>query len=500
MNVALHLQQHASLSPDRLAIQEPSGGSVTFGALQERVAGFASALSQRGIGPGDRLLVLVPIGIPLYVALIGTFRAGATAVLVDPSMPRQTLRALMQRTGIAGLIGSPKAHLLRLRDPEFRGLRLYLSSGFTLLPHRSIDGFRAPAQPPVEGGAHPALITFTSGTTGLPKAMGRTHGFLEAQHHVLAEHMGMSPDDIDLPTLPVFLLNSLAAGATCILPDADLTQVARVDPARVVRQMREWKVSSTSGSPAFFEPIARYLEAQDQALPDLRKAFIGGGRVRPELLRLLERRAPSARIEVVYGSTECEPIATLNCAESLDLMRSGERAGRGACVGQPVPGLKLALWSPQSTEETDCGEVVVTGAHVNKGYLDNPEAEAECKVSLDGEIWHRTGDVATRDEDGRLWLQGRVGQAVNGRYPFPVEAAAESAPFIRRAALVSCGDLPTLAVELSDTPPEGALEALERELDVHIRSVDEIPVDARHNTKIDRLALIQKLTEDAERR
>jgi acyl-coenzyme A synthetase/AMP-(fatty) acid ligase len=376
---------------------------------------------------------------------------------------------------------------------------LYLSSGFTLLPHRSINHFRAPAQPPVQDSYHPALITFTSGSTGLPKAMGRTHAFLEAQHHVLADHMGMGPNDIDLPTLPVFLLNSLAAGATCVLPDADLTQVASVDPARVVRQMRDWKVSSTSGSPAFFEPVAEYLEAQDQVLPYLRKVFIGGGRVRPKLLRILGKRAPAARIEVVYGSTECEPIATLDCAESLALMLSGERAGRGACVGRPVPGLKLALWTPESTEETDCGEVVVTGAHVNKGYLENPEAEAECKVSLNGEIWHRTGDVATRDEGGRLWLQGRVGQAVNGRYPFPVEAAAESTPFIHRAALVAFEDRATLAVELSATPPQGALEALEQQLNVHIRSVDRIPVDARHNTKIDRLALMQKLTDDAKR-
>jgi acyl-CoA synthetase (AMP-forming)/AMP-acid ligase II len=273
----------------------------------------------------------------------------------------------------------------------------------------------------------------------------------------------MGPNDIDLPTLPVFLLNSLAAGATCVLPDADLTQVASVDPARVVRQMRDWKVSSTSGSPAFFEPVAEYLEAQDQVLPYLRKVFIGGGRVRPKLLRILGKRAPAARIEVVYGSTACEPIATLACAESLALMLSGERAGRGACVGRPVPGLKLALWTPESTEETDCGEVVVTGAHVNKGYLENPEAEAECKVSLNGEIWHRTGDVATR------------------------------------AALVAFEDRATLAVELSATPPQGALEALEQQLNVHIRSVDRIPVDARHNTKIDRLALMQKLTDDAKR-
>jgi len=303
----------------------------------------------------------------------------------------------------------------------------------------------------------------------------------------------MSPADIDLPTLPVFLLNSLAAGASCILPDADLTQVASVEPAKVVAQMIDWEVSSTSGSPAFFEPIAQHLAEHNIELPALKKAFIGGGRVRPEILEKLNKHAPNAQIEVVYGSTECEPIATLNCSKELELLQSGERDGRGACVGRPVPGLKLAIWAPDATKETQIGEVVVTGAHVNKGYLDNPEAEAECKVAIDGEVWHRTGDVAKRDEDGRLWLQGRVGQDVDGQYPFPIEAAAESQDGVRRAALVSFQGKPTLAVEIQGPNAEGLTSQLASRLALNVRVVDQIPVDARHNTKVDRNALVAKL-------
>ena len=162
-------------------------------------------------------------------------------------------------------------------------------------------------------------------------------------------------------------------------------------------------------------------------------------------------------------------------------------------MGRPVPGLKLAIWAPDSTRETELGEVVVTGAHVNKGYLDNPEAEAECKVSIDGEVWHRTGDVAKRDQDGRLWLQGRVGQDVDGQYPFPIEAAAESHDAVRRAALVSFQGEATLAVELQAPNAEGLTRQMASRFALNVRIVDQIPVDARHNTKVDRTALIAKL-------
>jgi acyl-CoA synthetase (AMP-forming)/AMP-acid ligase II len=491
-NVVRHLVRLARSQPDQLAVVEPHGDRITFGELDDRTARFAGGLRAMGVPGGARLLVLAPMGIPLYIALLGVFRAGCTAVLVDPSADRALLRRTLARLDLTGFIGSPKAQLLRLLLPELRGLRWYVSTGFVPLPHRSfarVDG--DPFGPePVEV---PALVTFTTGTSGRPRAMARRHAFLDAQRVALTEHMGLGSDDVDLATLPVFLLNSLSAGATCVLADADLSRVGSADPERIATQLREWEVTTTSGSPSFFAPLARTLQARGEQLPHLRKLFVGGGRVPSRLLEQLGAVAPQADVVVHYGSTEADPIASIEAAELLAM--GGDGAGRGSCVGVPSAGLRLELWAPGGTRAVDPdepGEVVVAGDHVNRSYLEDPEADARYKVHHDGLVWHRTGDVARRDAAGRLWLLGRVGEAIDGRWPLVVEAVAESLPWVRRAGLGERDAEAVLVVELFDRP-EGWQEQLRERCGVDRVLERAVPTDHRHNAKVDRVALARLL-------
>lgn len=465
------LQRWARDAPDRAALIEPSGRQITFGQLRRRVGRLAGALRSRGLAPGDHVVLLIPMGIPLYEALLALFWGGSTAVLVDPSAGVQRMGQALDRIGVQGLIGTPKAHLLRAVVPALRGGKLYAADGWVPGTDRldRLDADEVPRTDPPDG--EPALVTFTTGTTGAPKAIGRSHAFLMAQHRVLAGHMGLGSDDVDLPTLPVFLLNSLGAGATCVLPDADLRDVASVDPARVLRQIRERGVTSSSGSPAFYQPLVDALVASGERVEGVRKLFLGGARVPPTLLEGLADRFPNARTEVVYGSTEAEPIATIDAREAL--------ACDGACVGRPVPGISLRLVD---------GEVQVAGDHVNTAYYRDPSSDAAQKVRADGRIWHRTGDVAELDAQGRLWLLGRVGEDVAGRWPFPTESAAERIPGVTRAALVALDGVPVLAFSGTASPAEvGAA------LDLRAVHVAEIPVDPRHRAKVDRTALLRLL-------
>lgn len=490
-NVVHRLVELAQRQPDRLAVAEPGGDRVSFGELDRRTATFAGGLRERGAPAGARILVLAPMGIPLYVALLGVFRAGCTAVLVDPSARRDLLRKTLGSLDLYGFVGSPKAQLLRFAIPELRGLRSYVSTGFVPLPHRRLGSVAgspmAPEDPDV-----PALVTFTTGTSGRPRAMARTHAFLDAQREALSHHMGMGPDDVDLATLPVFLLNSLACGSSCVLADADLARPASADPERIAAQMKAWKVTITSGSPAFFAPLARHLAERGETLPGLRKLVVGGGRVPSRLLEQLVLAAPNAKLMVTYGSTEAEPMAVMEGREILAL--GGDGAGRGSCVGSPVQGIGLELWRPGTTElavDGEPGEIVVTGRHVNRSYFENPEADAIYKVPRGGDIWHRTGDVARRDERGRLWLLGRVGEDCGGHWPLVVEAVAESLPWVRRAGMGCLDGAPVLLVErLEEGTPEAWREALVERTGVRdVRPCDHVPVDPRHNAKVDRRAL-----------
>ena len=473
---------------DDWAIIDASGARVTFSALRAEVAELAGGLREAGIKPGDRVVLLVPMSIDLYRTLLALFYLGATATLVDPAADVQSI---LSRYPVDAFIGVPKAHLLRLKFAALRGLKLYVSTGFTPLPHRRLSRLRG-AVGPVGPDTHPALLTFTSGTTGLPKAIARSHAFLRSQHRVLAQHMRFGPGDVDMPTLPVFLLHSLASGATCVIADADLSRVGSIDARPVVRQLMEHGVTSMSGSPALFRQLVDHLRASGTTLPALRHIYTGGARVPAGLVDDLASAIPHASIDVVYGSTEAEPIAVLDAKENREALI--QTAARGALVGRPVEAIALRVVPQQPGDRF--GELWVSGPHVNGHYLDNPAAEAEHKVYEDGCIWHRTGDVGCIDAEGQLWLVGRVGESIEGLWPLSVEGVAESLPWVVKAALVAHRGVATLAVELARDAPSSWADDLQALTEAEPVQVGAIPTDKRHNAKVDRIALAAMLSGD----
>ncbi len=487
------LEHWAREAGDRLALLEPGGRQHSFASLHDRVRRLAAALRQQGLAPGHRIVLLLPMGIDLYEVLLAVFHAGATAVLVDPQAGLTHMSDCLSRIGVHGLIGVPKAHLLRLRVSALRGGVIYASTGLTFpLANRlhKLSAEPCPRFSPPQG--EPALVTFTTGTSGMPKAIGRTHAFLLAQHNVLKTHMHLAAGDIDLPTLPVFLLNSLAAGATCILPDGDLRDVSKLDPGRVAAQIFSHNITTISGSPAFFEPIVAHLLDRQTSAPTVKKVFVGGARVRSQLLQQMVQALPNARIEVLYGSTEAEPMASVDAQTVLTETQAREEAGEGTCVGSAVPGLAVRIADPDQRIDTasgEVGEIWVAGDHVNTHYYKDPDSDAANKVREGDRIWHRTGDAAWQDTQGRLWLVGRVTDRVAGRFPFQVEAIAEAFEGVNRAALMELAGQAVVVFEGS-AKPEAVATATATQRAIRI---ERIPTDARHRAKIDRAALAELL-------
>jgi acyl-CoA synthetase (AMP-forming)/AMP-acid ligase II len=470
---------------DQLALISVDGGSLSSHALGERVRLLAGGLVDLGVRPGDRVVLLVPMSVELYISLLALFYVGATATLVDPSGP---VSEILKRYPPVAFIGSPKAHLLRLKIPALRGLGLYISTGFCPLPHRRLAGICG-AAPPVDPGVHPALLTFTTGTTGRPKAIARSHAFLIAQHRVLGAHMPVNPGDVDLPTLPVFLLHSLAGGATCVIPNADLRAVGQIDPDPVIAQLQKYRITSTSGSPAFFQRLVDRLLQTDQTLPHLTAVHTGGARVPAALIDGLVQVAPNASIHIVYGSTEAEPIAVLDARAQRERLGQADASGYGALVGRPVDAIEVRI----DGEAGQPGEVLVAGEHVNPGYLDDPEAEARTKIWESDKVWHRTGDAGFLDDDGDLWLVGRIGEDIAGHWPLQVEGAANRLGFVVRSALVALDGEAKVAVELTNAPTDWSIQ-VQQVTGLQALEVETIPVDPRHNAKVDRRLLAEVIT------
>lgn len=509
--------RQAVARPDAPAIVEGAPGrerTTTFAGLAVASARIAAALAAAGLGPGEAALVFVPMGAKLYAVILALLRIGATAMMVDPSAGPRHIGRCCARARPRAFVAVPKAHLLRLAVPEIRAVpRKFTTHGWIPGAARLDPGAGAREAPiaPVAVDA-PALITFTSGSTGEPKAVVRSHGFLVEQHRVLARTLEDRPGERDLATLPVFLLANLASGITSVIAHADLRRPGRIDPVPVIEQIARQRVERMAASPAFLERLVERCEAEGGVLDGLKRVYVGGAPVFPGFVRRAQAVLPHGELVAVYGSTEAEPIAHVGAREIADDDYAAMLAGRGLLAGAPVAEIEARVianrWGtpigPLTRAAFDAerlapgtpGEIVVSGPHVVRGYLDG-RGDAETKFEVDGVRWHRTGDLGYFDARGRLWLLGRCAGLVNDArgtlYPFAVECSALGVAGVRRAALAAGVGWRLLLVEPMPNGPVPDPEALRHrlawaELD-RVVLVEAIPMDPRHNAKVDYAAL-----------
>jgi acyl-CoA synthetase (AMP-forming)/AMP-acid ligase II len=527
MNLGELLTQLARERPDAVALVDERAGRaglrrVTFAALEREVAAAAGWLRARGLQRGDAVLVFVPMSAELYVALLAMFRLGCVALFLDPSAGREHLERCCTRWAPAALLAISKAHLLRLRSSALRRIPTKIAVGPWIPGARRWLGGAGP-EPVTTSAAlseDPALVTFTSGSTGVPKAAVRTHAFLLAQYRALAPNIELVAGEVDLATLPVFTLANLAAGVTTVIPAVDLRRPGAVDAAALFGQIERQGVTRITAAPAFFERLIAYGRESGRTLPAIRKIHTGGAPVFPRLLESLREIAPQAAIVAVYGSTEAEPIAHLAVDEIQPGDREAMTAGRGLLAGLTVPEIRLRVvqdrWGEPRRDLTaaglnaetappeTAGEIIVTGEHVLPGYLGGLGDE-ETKFRVDGEVWHRTGDAGRIDAEGRLWLLGRCAARIDdahGRlYAFGVECAAMAFAEVRRAAVLAYGGRRVLFLEApsaaGDLPERVRTAVGWAHLDA-VRVIARLPVDARHNSKIDYVALRRQLAGEPE--
>ncbi len=520
MNIAELLLKQAHERPETPAIIESHDGkdrAVTFAELEEATARGASLLRKCGLLAGDTVLVFQPMSIDLYIVLLALFRQGITAMFLDPSAGREHLERCCSIRPPQGLIASPKAQLLRLLSPAMRRI-----------PHRFVFGRFIPGAVPWRMSENlplehniipctpdtPALITFTSGSTGLPKGVVRSHGFLLEQHRVLEKAISLVPGETDLTTLPIFVLANLASGVTSIIPDADLRRPGFIEPAPVLRQIGRFRPTRTVASPALLERLCDGCEKAGKCIEGFNHVFTGGAPEFPNTLKRFAKVFSEAEITAVYGSTEAEPIAMVRWREVTETDMAKMVTGGGLLAGKPVNGIRVKIigsqWGkplgPFSGEElqrlclpvSETGEIIVSGAHVLKGYI-NHIGDEETKVRVDGDVWHRTGDSGYLDSLGRLWLMGRTSATIiddrGTLHPFAVECAAMQHPAVHRAALVQYKGKRILFVEPAGAvkiiPENGLLTTLSWACIDELRSLRQIPLDKRHNAKVDYTALLK---------
>jgi len=490
-NITALLDEVAIRNPDRAALVF-GNEKVSFKDLLKRTNQCAHLLRRNGLKPGDRVIIMVPMSPELYISMLAVIRCGAVAVFVDPWIPMKQIAAFSAFASPAAFIGIPRSHLLRLFNRKLARIRLSVSTGNVVLgipakvslasaDRKNCDMPAAPVS-----ADEPALITFTSGSSGIPKGANRTHGFLKAQYEALCREMDYRDDDIDMPMFPVFALRNLAAGITSVIPEIDFRNVAEVDPETINRQIQANGVTLVTASPPFIDSLTG-LETP----PVLRKIFTGGAPVHTAQLKQWQTAFPKTGIEIIYGSTEAEPVAHLSSQARIDA-----DCAEGFCCGKPTDLLKTRIVEIRrgaiAPEELDArtlpqgqtGELLVSGKHVCRDYFNNPEAVQENKVvESDGTCWHRMGDTGYFDGQGCFFLTGRVHSTIlrNGEvlHAQLVEAQVrKEIPAAKRVAALEFAD--KLVVVIEGNSVANTIDA-----DRIIFTNKPLPVDPRHNSKID---------------
>ena len=512
-NVVRKFVDNARRNPHRTAIihyTKKSGHvAVSYGDLLRGVAGAADKFRARGIGKGDRVVVFIPMSIELYRTVLALFYMGAVAVFIDAWGGIERLNQACEIAEPRGFIGTPKAQLLMLVS-HLRKLPVKMVEP----PLFDFSGKKTREDPPLTKGsdepealadADEALITFTTGSTGRPKAARRTHGFLRAQHEVLSRSLELSDDDVDLTTLPIFLLNNLALGITSVIPRFDPARPGDVDPPLIIDQVRTFGVTATAGSPAFYEGLAAYLIATGARMP-LKKLFVGGAPVYPGNAKLFREAFPGTKIFAVYGSTEAEPISELPVE---DIMRADVVSGLP--VGKKIRGIDLRIIRPVDgpvepgkkgireyfVKKGGIGEIILSGPHVLKEYLNSPGDFRLNKIVESGKIWHRTGDAGRLGPDGNLYFYGRVKNRVRAGgetvYTLPLEIMLRGISGITATAILETDHGLVAFLETREGLSRGMEEYIRHSAgkilrdfgNIGIQLIDRIPRDPRHNSKVD---------------
>jgi HIP---CoA ligase len=452
---------------------------VDFAMLRVMVDDAARALMASGIERGDRVAVWAPNSLEWIVAALGVTTAGGVLVPVNTRfrgaeaayvLARSRARLLFTVRGFldtdypallagAGVALPALEHTVLVSgdaDRESIGWGDFLTRG------GAVTDLDLDARLESVGADDPSDVVFTSGTTGNPKGVVMTHGQTLRAYLDWCDWADLRPGDRYLIANPFFHIFGYKAGCVaCLMRGATIFPLAVFDAGVVLDLVERERISVLPGPPTIYQALLDHPDRARRDISSLRVAVTGAADIPVELIRRVREELPFERILTGYGLTEAGTVTGSRPGDDFQHI--------AATVGVPWPGFEVRTITEPGADALpgEPGEVVVRGATVMRGYLDDPDATT---AAIDPEGWLHTGDLGTLDSEGYLRIVGRIKDMfiVGGfnAYPAEIENLLLRHPRVVQAAVIGVpdarlGEVGMAFVVLDPGPPLEPSEVIE---------------------------------------
>jgi len=429
MNLASILTDAAEGSPDETAVKLDDV-ELNYAALNEGSARMAGVLKAAGIGPGDRVGVMLP-NVPYFpVAYFGALRMGAVVVPMNVLLKGREVKYYLEDSGATALIAWHD-----FAEAAEEGSRELDVETIVVRPgeFEQLLGGAEPARELVDRAeSDTAVILYTSGTTGSPKGAELTHANLLINCQVVTDTLiEITQDDRLLGALPLFH----SFGQTCTMnaatyARATVSMIPRFDPVKALEILERDEITIFEGVPTMYTAMLAVPDRERYDTSNLRVCISGGASLPVETLRAFEQ-AFGCKILEGYGLSETSPVASFN---------HPDKERKPGSIGTPIQGVEMKLVDDDGNDspEGDVGEIAIRGHNVMKGYWQRAEATAD---SIDSDGWFKTGDMAKVDDDGYYFIVDRKKDLIirggYNVYPREIEEVLYAHPAVMEAAVIA---------------------------------------------------------------
>jgi long-chain acyl-CoA synthetase len=427
-NLSHNLAESAAIYPNRPAVRMDDE-VLTYSALDRLASQLVTLLHDRGVGPGDRVGLMLPNVAQFPIAYYGILRAGAVVVPMNPLLKEREMEYYLDDSGAKLLLAWPDAIAEAAAGAKAAGVDL-----LTVVPgeFEATLAAQEPTSDPVSRASDDtAVVLYTSGTTGKPKGAELTHGGLNRNQAVMARTlMEIGPDDVVMGCLPLFHVFGMGCGMNSAISSGSLlTLIPRFTPGKALEVIQRDQVTVFQGVPTMYAAMLGAPQREKYDVSTVRCCVSGGAALPVEVLRSFEEAFGCIILEG-YGLSESSPVAAFNHPHA------GRKPGS---IGTPIEGVRMRLVDENRlvVAAGEIGEIEICGHNVMKGYWNKPDATA---VAIDADGWLSTGDMARQDGEGYYFIVDRKKDLlIRGGYnvyPREVEEVLYEHPAVAEAAVV----------------------------------------------------------------